>query len=408
MKNRQRGVAALAVVLLLLATMALVALAANRALLVEQRSSANQARATRAFELAEAGVEWATALLNDPRPVDAACAPAAAGASLRDKVLGDGAAFAPLASVRPACRIAQGALACSCPEPGNDPALPAGDAPAFGVAFAAVAGDTAAVQLTAWGCSGQAARCVPGAARPDADATAKVTAVLKRRPLLRVLPVAAVTAGGAVQLGAARVANLDRASHGALAVAGSGIDPTGATLQTLAGSPPANALYAADATLARLLAQQPDGSALFNAFFGMTPDRYRGAPGVRTIAEATAAERGAALRAAHGAGTSAFFVDGDVEFDAAGLGSAERPVLVVARGRVTCSAPCTIHGLLYADLAQRDAGDLANVELRGAAISRGAHAQATGSAITYDAAVLRALRARASTLVRVAGSWRDF
>ncbi|HSN31537.1 MAG TPA: PilX N-terminal domain-containing pilus assembly protein, partial [Ideonella sp.] len=279
MKNRQRGVAALGVALLLLSTMALVALFANRSLLFEQKSAANQTRATRAFELAEAGLEWATAMLNDPRPVDATCTPTAAGLSFRDRYLGGGGAFAPVTTARPSCRIAQGALACSCPEPGNDPALGSGDEPSFGVAFAPVAGDGDSVQLTAWGCTGQSTRCVPGSAQQSADAAAKAGVALKLRPLLRALPVAAVTAAGTVQLGAARLANLDLASHGALVVAGRAIDAATATLQTLAGSPAANTLYAGDAALDRLLAQATDGGAVFNASFGMSPERYRAAAG---------------------------------------------------------------------------------------------------------------------------------
>ena len=64
---RQRGAASLVVAMILLFGMTMVAFYANRGLLFEQRTSANQYRATSAFEVAEAGLEWATARLNEPQ-----------------------------------------------------------------------------------------------------------------------------------------------------------------------------------------------------------------------------------------------------------------------------------------------------------------------------------------------------
>ena len=55
MVQRQRGVAALVVTLLLFAAMCLVAAYAHRGVLFEQRASANQYRAAQAFEAAEIG-----------------------------------------------------------------------------------------------------------------------------------------------------------------------------------------------------------------------------------------------------------------------------------------------------------------------------------------------------------------
>ena len=61
----QRGAVALVVALVLLFGMTLIAFFANRTMIFEQRTSANQYRYTKAFEVADAGIEWAIARLND-------------------------------------------------------------------------------------------------------------------------------------------------------------------------------------------------------------------------------------------------------------------------------------------------------------------------------------------------------
>jgi Tfp pilus assembly protein PilX len=63
----QRGAAALAVVMVLFFVISLVAAYASRNLVFEQRASTNQYRSTLALETAEAGAEWALALLNTGR-----------------------------------------------------------------------------------------------------------------------------------------------------------------------------------------------------------------------------------------------------------------------------------------------------------------------------------------------------
>ena len=85
----QRGAATLAITLLLLFAMMVVAGIANRNLIFEQRASANQARTTKAFEAAEAGLEWAQAMLASDASIGTDCAPEAApgNASLRERLL---------------------------------------------------------------------------------------------------------------------------------------------------------------------------------------------------------------------------------------------------------------------------------------------------------------------------------
>ncbi|MBS1180057.1 MAG: hypothetical protein H6R06_4469, partial [Proteobacteria bacterium] len=66
----RRGVASLVVVVVLMAVMVVAAVFTNRSLIVEQKTSANQYRYTLALEAAEAGLEWATAMLNKAQKID--------------------------------------------------------------------------------------------------------------------------------------------------------------------------------------------------------------------------------------------------------------------------------------------------------------------------------------------------
>ena len=66
LQGAQRGVGTLTVTLLLMFAASIAVFHLNRGLIFEQRSSVNQGRSTAAFELAEAGIEWASGMLNSP------------------------------------------------------------------------------------------------------------------------------------------------------------------------------------------------------------------------------------------------------------------------------------------------------------------------------------------------------
>ena len=146
----QQGAAALAVVMILLLAMTILAAFENRSLLFEQRSSANQYRSTIAAETAEAGLEWAQALLNDGRRLDAYCLPAAdQPTSFRERYVpksAPDAAIAPVTTVRPGCSLGATGLSCHCPDAGGS-AEWNGNGPSFTVEFAAVSGDPQALTL---------------------------------------------------------------------------------------------------------------------------------------------------------------------------------------------------------------------------------------------------------------------
>ena len=135
---RQRGAAALVVSMLLLFGMTLIAFFVNRGMIFEQRTSANQYRSTKAFEMAEAGLEWAVARLNTESAI--AAAGVAGGFNCQPSIVLTNDTFARryltispsgldvAANGRPAGIVASngGTVYERCPAPGNDAAWPSG------------------------------------------------------------------------------------------------------------------------------------------------------------------------------------------------------------------------------------------------------------------------------------------
>src|SRR6218665_1164133 len=106
--KRASGGGSLAILMVLLLGATLVLLYANRAMMFEQRASAQQVRAALALQAADAGVAWTLAQLNQPHVIDAQCAPAAAAAAsatfaqrhLRSDATG---VLGPAGDAQPAC-----------------------------------------------------------------------------------------------------------------------------------------------------------------------------------------------------------------------------------------------------------------------------------------------------------------
>ncbi|WP_428422548.1 pilus assembly PilX family protein [Methylibium sp.] len=410
---RQRGAAALAVAMILLLAMTIMAAFENRGLVFEQRTSANQYRSTRAFELAEAGLEWAQALLNEGRHLDARCRPTEGQpTSFRDRYAPMSAdlGFVPVTTLRPGCSLGAEGLSCSCPAPGGPTALE-GDDPSFTIEFAAVPGDPQSLRLTVRGCSSRGTQCVPGSGPGPSDATAVAQIVLKLRPALRTLPVAALTAGGSATLDGWQLANLDHATHGLAIDAGGDIVVTGnGALTTLPGSPVENALVKHDEALAGLASADATGDAFFAALFGSDTARFASAATTRRLSGCTAVSCGTAMLSAHAEGHTTFFVDGDLQLDAAGwpdgsVGSADRPLIVIVAGQLRFNGSFPAYGLLYAQAADFSPGG--DIDLQGALVARGSMAGSAAGRVMYSPEVLQRLRIGNGLLARVPGSWRD-
>jgi hypothetical protein len=417
--SRQHGIAALAVTVLLFFAMVLGVAYVNRNLVFEHRGATNQYRATQAFEAAEAGLEWALALLDDPRPIGADCLPIAdpAATSFRERHLAydaanasfvpttwlDGTVATPLAA---ACVRGGAGWVCSCPSAAH-PVLaePAGvvPAPAFTVRFQAL-GKPSVVRAIATGCTRLAGACSNGAG--TADATAHVEAVFALVPALRSNPAAPLTVRGDIDADAAAFGahNAEPDAGGIVLHAGGAVRATNAVLSGPAGAAIDGAIVAADAGLASASAER-----FFAAHFGLDPDAWRRQPVARALqctGLCTAALQGAldAVR-----GPTLLYVDGDLELQGpATFGSPTRPVALVVRGALRVRDAVAISGLVYGATVTWDATPTPGAQVRGAVLSEGDYRGDGTPSFTYDAAVLARLRAQAGSFVRLPGSWKDF
>jgi PilX N-terminal len=456
--GRQRGLATLVVVMLLFFIVALVAAYASRNLVFEQRTSANQYRATQALEAAEAGMQWTLSMLNGGR-IDDSCTPVAdlGKPSFRARYLDKidekrrvalaGAA----APFLPRCTFDAGSGQWSCVCASADAnVLPAvagtEQKPFFRIRFELVVGREDVMQVEAVGCTRPDISCLSAMSpkAPDGDAMAIVTSLVTLRTGLSSPPGAAVTAEGNINGGASASGRgpltAVNADPGSLKFPGTnGVTfMAGGTLSgyfipvSLPGSPGNASLRTEESTLSglRALAGPPARSKsdrLFSLVFGMWPDTYQSQPSIvqmpcRLGCNAASVNDLARMYPGH-----AIWINGDLIVDG-NIGSApgsldptdetldatevapRGPVLLIVSGNLALNSG-TIVGLVYHRAAVAtpnwDLG-LGNTAIRGGLITEGNISLADAQTVTYDAAVLNRLHTRFGSYVRVPGGWRDF
>lgn len=444
----QRGAAALVVVMMLFFIMSLVAAYASRNLIFEQRTSANNYRSTQAFDAAEAGLEWAIAMLNGGR-IDAACAGTAdvSKDSFRDRYLqalpvGNPDGFigtrtwsnaGTQTNFLPSCVRDNGVWICSCPGNGEPVlAAPAGTGmtPAFRVSFEVVGTQPGVLRVYSQGCSSFGTQCFAGAAG-GADANAEVNALLGLAPSLTQTPAAALTVRGNLVVDASpTVVNADASSHGITVNAGGAV-PTSLSLSTTPGS--ANAAASVifdDPSLKDLnaLGGLSPGKRMFLAAFGMSPEAYRVQAAVVRIdcsADCAAQLQDAAAQFPG----RVLWIDGDLNLAAdatLAIGSASAPVILVVDGDAAFAAgsSVTLTGMVYVRGSTWDATG-SNATVIGAFVAEGLDAEGAADdgefaiygspTIVFDPEVLQHFKQVQARQVldfgsfgRVPGSWRDF
>ena len=428
--KHQRGAATLIVSLILLFSMTLVAFFMNKGMIFEQKTSANQLRSTKAFEAAEAGIEWATSMLNNPQYTNASCTTTGTNTqSFRTKYLPYSAAsgFTPVSTAQPGCSMSTTTgtpvLSCNCPAAGGNPSLTSTTDPTFTVKFEPVNATTVpgatinneSVLVTSYGCTAADGRCVPGATN-SADAYQKISVLLKLRPSLRAVPPAAITTGGSLKLtsAASTISNTDPDSNGILVNAGGGINTTAVagcggsfkdfagTPSTLSGTPWQNSMIANDASLSTL-STNPD--AMFESFFGTTLAQFQIDTSTKNLTNCGSV--GNDFLTAFNNGSRSFYTTCDFQTNN-DLGTLDKPIILVTTGALQFNGGADIYGLIYGDRATWDQVGVGNGSINGALIVRGNYCANANAEYNYNAEALKNLRGSTGTLVRIPGSWKDF
>lgn len=405
--------------------LALVAAYTNRSMVFEQRTSGNQYRSTQALEAADAGMEWALAMLNSGR-IDDQCAPTADATqqSFRrrllqiDDVTGtiqpDPADADDNGTAWPTCVHDGAAWRCHCPGDGAGSPKPPdglGVFPAFRVRFAsAAAAGPGLVELEVNGCTRLDDECLRFPARGVAgEGRASLRVLIALRSALPGPPVAAITVRGDLdaegeELGAF---NPDPASGGlAILTGGELLNPGGLRLAGPAGTAPEESVRRAPAMSLEAI---PDADKrpprFFEQTFAAALDTYRNQPATVEL-DCTGGCNADRVRAAAERHPDRILWarGGPVNLAPPGvIGSADEPVLlVVPDGAVALGVQ--MHGLIYG----AGGGWTGDGTLRGALIDAGDFAGGATFDVVRDAAVLDRLRWRTGSFVRVPGGWRDY
>ena len=412
----QRGAATLLVVMILFFVISMVAAYTNRSLLFEQKTASNQYRSTRALEAADAGAEWALAMLNTGR-ITANCATSTSTADtdFRQRYLNTDATTGIITprkradgvtDLHPTCVYDGTNWVCDCPTDA-DPAVaaPAGTDifPAFRVRFRTVTpAQPGVINIDVNGCTALVDSCLafPSSALPG-EGRAAVHIVAALRAALPSAPAAALTVRGAPTINnPLRVVNAEAAGSGFTIHAGQAVVDTGAILQSKPGSPASLSTYQ-DAVLGALNTDR-----FFSNVFASWREPYRVQPGAIQI-DCTSGCSAATLRTKVSLNPGrVFWIVGDLDIDSAGdIGSAAQPVLINVTGNLTFSTPANVYGLVYSHAANwtLTGGGF----IFGAAMGEGDF-DGTGTQIIYTSDVLLRLRTITGSFVRVPGSWKDY
>jgi hypothetical protein len=445
----ERGAAALAVSLVLLFGMTVIAFFANRGMIFEQRTSANQYRSTKAFEMAEAGLEWAVAQLNKEGAIAAApsCAPSTLAANeefARRYLTIAAGGLGVVANGRPAGSIASnGSVTEQCPAPGNNATLGNDSEPRFRIEFQSVASDPWSIRIIAHGCTNAGTPCDLGSAATP-DGVAVVTAIYKMKPAVPLAPGAGLVTGGAASVvtGSMSVINEDRVSNGITINSGSLIDlGSGTNVYTIAGSPPQASVLDNDPSLRNLANADGTGDIMFQSFTGQTFAEFRDSSDVWVITRGTcpasAAGRcstctgdldcGSKLMAAYTDNRyEKFWADTAttrIEFGMSNrpasstanpdrtFGTAARPLIIGSLSNVDFRGAITAYGLFYAATASATDNytvvGTGNATVVGSIVTRSDFSKGAGTMNLIYRADLFSPSLDFGTMIRVPGSWRD-
>jgi hypothetical protein len=438
-KHSQHGAATLVVVMVLFFIVSMVAAYTSRNLIFEQRTGANLYRATQSAEAAEAGMNWALMMLNSGRITDA-CLPSTSGTDdtfrqrylniapdtglITERIQTSGDELTPTCVFDSSSEV----WACSCPVDDDPNVLPPpGDAPApaFRVRFrdplppsGGIAVEPGLVRIDVVGCTRLDDDCLSlTGTGPVNEGRTVLGSIAMLSGRATALPLAAVSARGAVTATGLAVTNARADGSGVTVHAGGTIDTANLSLTTIAGNALGGSTLASDPGLnPSTLAPFTASERFFAGTFLLTPQRWVQMPGVVTVACGLGGCSADDVRDAIDANPGMpLWLEGDLDIDSSGeVGSASEPVMMVINGNLAfTTAGATIHGLVMLRPTNPSAGwdhgaSTASGTIFGAVIVDGAVTGTSGLSVVYDLALLTRLRATAGTFFRVPGSWRDW
>jgi len=413
---KQHGAGSVPVVLLLLIAATLVLAYANRALIYEIRSAANQVRTSLALEAAQAGLAWGSAALSSHRSINAACtSDSAASSAFVDRYLPLDTASPTgrrlATTARPGCiYLPTSGWQCACPDTGVaglSPPSPASDAPAPAFLLRFADGPRAG---TAWlhsqGCSSAQPPCANSG--PPSDASRQLSNLLGLLPALARPPYATVTSLGPLQAEGDVQISHDPTSPGWTLASSStvSVDST-VRLSTTPGQPGSTSVVNLDPR-----GLNADGSPLsaerwWALHFALSRSAYRTLPHVHVLACGLTCSS-SEVQAALDAGERVLWAEGDLRLDStATYGSLANPVLLIAQGTLRLTAPITLHGYAHAGAIDWQVSGAAPGQLQGALNSASTLHLAGPLRLHRNAAVLARLQQALGSWVPAPGSWSD-
>jgi len=432
----QYGMATLVLVMLLFLIMAMMAAYGNRDLIFEQKIANNYFRAGVAQEAAEAGAEWAIAMLNGTK-INANCqADAKAINSFRERYLSikasDRTLVAPVLFPTPIADCVRNDARgwdCRCPSGALSKQAALDDAqnlqPRFKLSFISATPGPApltlprpgVIRLISQGCSSSGSEECLDQGNIAAQASVGVSDVSLDLALLSALknpPATPLTITGAISLGSAGLGlhNSAARSKGLLlsSALGSsqiaGLDES--RLDSLPGTPGRQALLLDDPSLKHKDGSSKDGPSLFRMFFGMGMESYRDQAAMRVL-NCPPSDCGPTLQQAYDAGGRMAWIAGPLSIASnVSLGADTSPMLIIADGQVQLSGPMQLTGLLFAngDLSWGN-GSAMPARFKGAMLVAGALSIDGVVDLWYEGSVMDELSNRTGSFVRVPGGWFD-